>query len=134
MKTCAAICVLALPLFVMSRAGEAQQNHIQRIAAKSGETIELYPVWAQARCRSTLLAIPEVEVLEGPPELTFSVREQMVLVRAADCPNKIKGGMVIVTVGDVKKPIEGKLTIRVKFKTKAVNNQLARTYYYSLFP
>jgi len=134
LKTCAAICALALPLFATSGPAEAQQNLIQRIAAKSGETIELYPVWAQANCRSTLLATPEVEVLEGPAELTFSVREQMVAVPAAECHNKIKGGMVIATVGDVKKPIEGKLTIRVKFKTKVVNNQLARTYYYSLFP
>jgi hypothetical protein len=113
---------------------KAQQIQIQRIAAKSGETIELYPVWAQANCRSTLLVPPEVEVLEGPPELTFSVKEQMLRIPAAECPNKIKGGMVIVTVGDVKKAIEGKLTIRVKLKTKVLNNQLARTYYYSLFP
>ena len=134
LKLCAAICVLGLPFLVMSAAAEAQQKQIQRIAAKSGETIELYPVFAQANCRSTLLATPEVEVLEGPPELTFSVREQMVAVPGAECHDKIKGGMVIVAVGDVKKAIEGKLTIRVKFKTKVVNNQVARTYYYSLFP
>jgi hypothetical protein len=133
-KTCAAICVLALPFFVMSDGANAQQNEIQRIAAKSGETIELYPVWAQVNCRSTLLATPEVEVLEGPPELTFSVREQMVAAPATECHNKLKGGMVIVTVGDVKKSLEGKLTIRVKFKTKAQNGQRARTFYYSLFP
>jgi hypothetical protein len=134
LKPCAAICALALPFLLMSGAAEAQQNQIQRIAAKSGETIELYPVYAQVNCRSILLATPEIEVLDGPPELTFSVREQMVAVPAADCHNKIKGGMVIVAVGDVKKPIEGRLTVRVKFKTKVANTQGARTYYYSLFP
>jgi hypothetical protein len=94
LKLCAAICVLGLPFLVMSAAAEAQQNQIQRIAAKSGETIELYPVWAQANCRPTLLATPEVEVLEGPPELTFSVREQMVAVPVAECHDKIRDSAV----------------------------------------
>ena len=112
----------------------AQQEQIQRIAAKSGETIELHTVFAQANCRSTLLATPEVEVLDGPPELTISVKEQMIPVPAAGCYNKMKGGVVIATIGEVKKPIEGKLTYRVKFKTKDLNKQLAKAYYYSLFP
>jgi hypothetical protein len=127
-------CALALSLLPACVSVRAQQNQTQRIAAKSGETIELFPVFAQVNCRSILLATPEVEVLEGPPELTLSVREQMVPVPAADCHNKIKGGILIATIGEVKKPIEGKLTLRIKYKTKTVNNQVARTYYYSLFP
>jgi hypothetical protein len=127
-------CALALSLLEVRVSAYGQQNQIQRIAAKSGETIELHTVFAQANCRSTLLATPEVEVLDGPPEMTVSVKEEMVAVPAADCNKKIKGGVVIATIGEVKKPIEGKLTYRVKFKTKGPNNQLARTYYYSLFP
>ena len=40
----------------------------------------------------------------------------------------------MAVIGKVDHPIEGKLTFRVKFKTKAVNNQQAYTYNYSLFP
>ncbi len=134
LKATTTSCALALSLFAMSVLGEAQQNQIKRIAARSGESIDLYTVFAQANCRSTLLATPEVEVLEGPPELQLSVREQMVAIPAAECHNKLKGGMVVATVGEVKKPIEGKLTFRVKYKTKVVNNQVAQVYYYSLFP
>ena len=113
---------------------QAQQNLTQRIAAKSGETIELFNVFAQVNCRSILLATPEVDVLEGPAELTVTVKEQMVPVPKFDCPNKLKGGTVLAVIGKVDHPIEGKLTFRVKFKTKAVNNQQAYTYNYSLFP
>ena len=113
---------------------QAQQNLTQRIAAKSGETIELFNVFAQVNCRSILLATPEVEVLEGPAELTLTVKEQMVPVPKFDCPNKLKGGTIMAVIGKIDHPIEGKLTFRVKYKTKAVNNQVAHTFYYSLFP
>jgi hypothetical protein len=127
-------CVLALSLLATYLPVQAQQDQLQRIAAKSGESIELHTVFAQANCRSTLLATPEIEVLEGPPELTLSIKEEMVAAPITGCHNKLKGGVVIATIGDVKKPIEGKLTYRVKFKTKVKNNQLGKTYYYSLFP
>jgi hypothetical protein len=134
-RSIATICVTVLTLAVCAGSAQAQNpNQIPRIAAKSGETLELFPVFAHVNCRSTLLATPEVEILEGPPELTLSVREQMVAVPAAQCNSKLKGGMLLATIGEIKKPIEGKLTFRVKYKTKAVNNQVARTYYYSLFP
>ena len=113
---------------------QAQMNQTQRIAAKSGETIELLPISAWANCRSTLIAPPEVEVMQGPPEITVTAREQMVTMPALACPNKLKGAMLIVTVGQVKQPIEGKLTFRVKFKTKGGERQNAWNYNYSLFP
>ncbi len=134
MKTTAAACALALSFLAYCVLAQAQQNQTKRIAAKSGETIELFPVFAQANCRSTLLAPPEVEVLQGPAELTVTAREQMVAIPRLECHDKLKGAMLLVTVAQVKQPIEGKLTFRVKFKTKAVNNQIAYTYNYSLFP
>ncbi len=124
----------ACAMLIACVSAQAQQNLTQRIAAKSGETIELFNVFAQVNCRSILLATPEVEVLEGPAELTLTVKEQMVPVPRFDCPNKLKGGTVMAVIGKVDHPIEGKLTFRVKFKTKAVNNQQAYTYNYSLFP
>jgi hypothetical protein len=121
-------------MLVACVSAQAQQNQTQRIAAKSGETIELFNVFAQVNCRSILLATPEVEVLEGPAELALTVKEQMVPVPRFDCPNKLKGGTVLAVIGKVDHAIEGRLTFRVKFKTKTVNNQQAYTYNYSLFP
>ena len=53
------------------------------IAAKSGETIEVKPVYGALHCRSILTRTPEVEVLQGPPELKLSVREDMVTPQTA---------------------------------------------------
>ena len=48
------------------------------IAAKSGESVDIRPVYGALRCRSILVAPPEVEVLQAPPELKLSIREDMV--------------------------------------------------------
>jgi len=102
------------------------------IAAKSGETIEVRPVYGAVRCRSILTAPPEIEVLQGPAELKLSIREDM--VTPTNCQNKVKGGFVVATVGDVKQPTEGKLTFRVKYKTKEGTRQSGYVYNVSLLP
>ncbi len=102
------------------------------IAAKSGETIEVRPVYGALHCRSILTAPPEVEVLQAPPELKLSVREDM--VTPSNCQNKVKGGFVVATVGDVKQPTEGKITFRVKYKTKDGTRQSGYVYNVSLLP
>ena len=47
------------------------QNAPQRLAIKNGESIELHPVYYVSHCRSVMIGLPEIEVLEGPPELTL---------------------------------------------------------------
>ncbi len=120
---------LALLLSTVSAYAEEEAK---TIAAKSGETIDVMPVYGAAKCRSTLVATPEVEVLQGPPELKLSVREDMVSAR--NCPNKVKGGFVVATVGQIKQPVESKLTFRVKYKTKDGTRQTGHVYNVSLFP
>ena len=80
----------ACAMLIACVSAQAQQNLTQRIAAKSGETIELFNVFAQVNCRSILLATPEVEVLEGPAELTLTVKEQMVPVPALRLPQQVE--------------------------------------------
>ncbi len=104
------------------------------LKAKSGEVIDLLPVFRQVNCRGTLLETPVVEVFQAPPELTLTVREQMVEVPEANCPSKVKGGMVVVTVGQVKQPIEGRLIFRVKYKGKYRESQTGHAFDFSLSP
>ena len=107
--------VPAFGLVLLLSAAPAFAEDARTIVAKSGETIEIRPVYGSLHCKSILVAPPEVEVLQGPPELKLSVREDM--VTPLNCLNKIKGGFVVATVGNVKQPVEGKLIFHVKYKT-----------------
>jgi hypothetical protein len=78
------------------------------------------------------VAPPQVEVLSGPPEVTLSVREEMVTPK--NCSAKIKGGVVVAAIGQIKQPVEGKLTFRVKYKAKDGDHQVGHVYNVSLFP
>ncbi len=104
------------------------------LTAKSGQVIDLRPVFRQVNCRGTLLATPVVEVLQGPPELTLTVEDRMIEVPEQRCPEKIKGAMVVVTVGQVAQPMQGRLVFRVKYKGKYRESQTGHAYDYSLSP
>jgi translation elongation factor EF-1alpha len=110
------------------------QSPVPSIALKSGETVDLMPVYGERHCRSILTETPKVEVLEAPPEIKVTVREEMVSPRRGACKDKIKGGVVVVTASDVKARTEGKLTFRVKYKAERGEKQTAHTYNVTLFP
>ena len=122
---------LLLPLLAAGAPALAQDGTLK---AKSGEVIDLLPVFRHVNCRGTLLETPVVEVFQAPPELALTVREQMVDVPEANCPSKVKGAMVVVTVGQVKQPIEGRLIFRVKYKGKYRESQSGHAFDFSLSP
>jgi hypothetical protein len=106
----------------------------QRIALKSGESVDLGPVYWVANCRSIMVGLPEIEILEGPPEIALTLREAMVLPRRQKCPANVAGAVLTATAKDVKEPIEAKLTYRLKYKTKDGDRQGSNIYNVSLFP
>lgn len=111
------------------------QEHVRNLAMKNGETVELFTIYQVARCRSTLVGKPEVEVLEGPPELSFSIRDAMVVPRnATNCSQKVSGGILEVTAKNVTEHKEARVTIRVNYNTKDGPRQNAGSYNVSLFP
>jgi hypothetical protein len=132
MKNFLKIASIAVIAFVAQRA--LAQDSTRTIALKNGESIDLMPVYGERNCRSILTATPTVEVLESPPELKVTVREELVTPRRAACKDKIKGGVVVVTANDVKARTEGKLTFRIKYKSKDGEKQTAHTYNATLFP
>jgi hypothetical protein len=123
--------IAAFACFVQQAIAE---NAPRSIALKNGESVDLLPVFGEKNCRSILTETPKVEVLEAPPELKVTVREEMVAPRRAACKDKIKGGVVVVTANDVKARTEGKLTFRVKYKGKDGDRQTAHTFNVTLFP
>jgi hypothetical protein len=115
-------------------AGAAAQEELPRISLKSGETVELRNVSFTRNCRSILKETPVIEVLEGPEELTLTIKPATVVLRSDNCSNPVAGGTVVATAKDVKAPKEAKLTYRVKYKTLEGDRQIARVYLVSLFP
>jgi len=81
-----------------------------------------------------LIGSPVLDVLEGPAELTVTVKEGMKLPRAENCAKQVPGGTVVATAKEVKEPKEARLTIRLKNKTKIGERQFSNVYIVSLFP
>jgi len=105
-----------------------------RIALKSGESTELGLVYWVSKCASIMVGNPEIEVLEGPQELTLTIKPGMILPRAQNCAKPVRGGTIIVTAKDIDEPKQATLTYRVKYKTKEGDRQRSVVYNVSLFP
>jgi hypothetical protein len=76
----------------------------------------------------------EIEVLEGPPEVTLSIKEAQILPRRQGCAAKVSGGTLVLSVKGVTERTEGKLTFRLKYKAKDGDRQISDAYTVSLFP
>jgi hypothetical protein len=83
--------------------------------------------------RSTMIGLPEIEILEGPPELTLSIKEAQVLPRRQGCAAPVAGGKLMLSA-TVTEQMEAKLIFRVKYKTKDGDRQMSNSYIVSLFP
>jgi len=105
-----------------------------RIALKSGESTELGLVYWITNCVSIVVGNPEIEVLEGPPELALSIKPGMVSARAQKCAKPVRGGTIIVTAKEIDEPKVATLTYRIKYKTKDGDRQRSGVYNVSLFP
>jgi hypothetical protein len=133
-RYCSTAIVFVAANLVLPLCGGAFAQSELRIALKSGESVELGPVYWVANCRSIMVGLPEVEILEGPPELTLTLKEAMVLPRQQKCPANVSGAILTATAKDVKEPIQAKLTYRLKYKTKDGDRQRSNVYGVSLFP
>jgi hypothetical protein len=130
LSSCVFSLCLSSALFISCAGVHAQT----RIALKSGESTELGLVYYLSNCASIMVGDPEVEVLEGPPELTLSFKPGMVIPRAQKCAKPVRGGTLIVTAKDIDEPKQATLTYRVKYKTKEGDRQRSGVYNVSLFP
>jgi hypothetical protein len=88
------------------------------VALKSGESEEVSDLYYVQNCASLLNSPPQVEVVDGPPGVKASIKEDMVLPRLQKCPAKVKGGKLVVSTGSVEDPSFSQLTVRVTFDTR----------------
>ena len=112
----AALSAVAVILFSTGAFVQAAQT----IALKSGETAEITSLsWVVlSNCRSVVKGPMTVEVLDGPPEVTASIREQKVIAHGQNCEKKVDGGILLLTSPkEIKERTEAKTILRVKFPT-----------------
>jgi hypothetical protein len=132
-KTLVAVfCFAALNLLACNSA-LAQAKHVG-ISVKSGETIDLGHVYWTSNCRSILKSTPVAEIMEGPPEITVSVKDAKVIPRTAGCTKEVNGGALSLTAKEITSRKEVSLVIRVKYSTKDGERQNTRFYDVALFP
>jgi|SRR5690242_14552997 hypothetical protein len=110
------------------------QTSPTRLAVRNGESIELHSIYYVSHCRSIMIGLPEIEILEGPPELSLSIRGEPVLPRRQGCAAKVAGGTLLLTAKDVTDKIQANLIYRVKYQTKDGPRETSNTYIVSLFP
>jgi hypothetical protein len=104
------------------------------LALRSGETTELTQIYWVSNCKSQLRGPPAVEVIDGPPGITVTVKEAMVVPRYQGCAKPVAGGKVIIAAKDIEDESYTRLTIRVTYKTRDGERQRSAVYNLSLFP
>jgi hypothetical protein len=88
------------------------------ITLKSGESVEVDNLYWVVACRSLLTSPPEVEIIDGPSQVTASVKETMVVPRWQSCPKPVSGGTLVLTAKDIEDPSFSRLILRVTYKTR----------------
>ena len=104
------------------------------LALKSNESTEVGEVYFVSNCRSLLKGTPEVEILDGPPGVSASIKDAMVLPRRQSCASKVPGGMLVVSAKDIEDPSYTRFTIRILYKTKDGDRKFSHTFNLSLIP
>lgn len=104
------------------------------IALRSGESTELTTLYYVENCKSMLKSTPEAEIIDAPPAVTVSVREDMVLPRAQGCAKPVKGGTLVISAKDIEDLSYTPVTVRITFKTRDGDRKFSYVINLSLIP
>ena len=113
--------------------GEITPN-LPIISLKSGETLEIMDLWYAINCESQLNTAPLAEVMEGPAEVTISVKEAMIIPHEENCDNPINGGKLLVSARDIENYSTSTLTVRITYDTKEGERKPSYSFNVILFP
>jgi hypothetical protein len=113
---------------------QSWQANSQSFALKSGESVEVMELYWVANCQSLLTGTPEVTILDGPPGVSASVTEAMVLPRFQQCAKAVKGAKLKLSADKIEDQSYSIATLRVKYKTKDGERERSLTFSLALFP
>ena len=104
------------------------------VALKSGESTEVMDLYWVINCRSLLTAPTEVTILDGPQGVTASAPEAMVVPRAQQCANPVKGAKLVLTAGQIEDASSTIMTVRIRYHTKDGVREMSPKFSIQLFP
>ena len=128
---------LIIGLYLVSASSVQAQSllrNAQSYALKSGESVEVGDIYFVANCRSLLTSPPEVTVMDGPPGVTASLTEAMVLPRAQKCSSPVKGAKLRLSADKIEEQSYSEMTLRISYKTKDGQREQSFTFNLALFP
>jgi hypothetical protein len=111
----------------------AANAQTRQIILKNDESITLRSFQPAQGCRSIVVGNPALDVLETPEEVTVALSKHTKRIRGCWF-GSLPGWTVVAKAKGVKEKKNGKLVVRIKFKTKTGAHQLANTYNVSLYP
>ena len=122
-------------LFLAGCVGFVLPASAQDLSIKSGESIDLHSVYWIRNCKSLLKSFLGVDVLEGPPGITLSLREEPVQTSARqNCQASVPGAMVVATAKQgLTKNVET-LKFRVRYETEEGQRQSSHSYKVYVYP
>lgn len=106
----------------------------EEVSLRTGESADVAPAYWVEKCQSILKSFAGVDVLDGPPGISLSIRESEVNPRRQNCPGKVSGGMVVVTANEVQSKISTTLKYRVRYNTEDGPKQSTHSIQLSLLP
>lgn len=101
------------------QSGDAEINpKLPTISLKSGETLEIMNLSYSVNCDSQLNSPPLAQVMEGPTEVSVTVKEAMVVPREQNCDKPQKGGKLLFSAKDIDDYSTSTLTVRITYDTR----------------
>ena len=125
---------LACTFVSAARAQVRSTPGVNTYSLKSGESVDLFDIFYVIACRSLLKSTPEVEIVEGPPQVSASVKEGMLLPRGGNCSQKVPGGTLVLTAKEIEDPSFSRLTVRILYKTRDGDRRLSHVFNLQLVP
>jgi hypothetical protein len=109
--------VFTLPAFVLvTSISVAARAEDRAITIKNGETVELAQLYAVLKCQNNMRGLPTAEILVGPPQLSLSLKEAMVVPRSLpNCKQHVPGAILSVTANGVTETSTSRIIVRWRY-------------------
>jgi hypothetical protein len=133
LASCLMLASLLMPASVHAQ-GVMALGNAATIALKSGESTEVFNLSWVVNCRSFLNGTPEVEILDGPPQVSATVKPAKVLPRVQNCSEPVEGGTLVLSAKDIVDPSFSLLTLRITYKTPDGDRKFSQVFNLRLLP